>query len=183
MERKRILLPSWKETLAQKLNQSKPGNRISLLRTCFMGVGNDLRGDDSAGLLVARALLADKVISNLPDLLVLEGGSAPENHTGKIRAFQPEFVLIFDAAHMEATPGAIQWIPLDSVDGMSASSHSLPLSVLAHFLKLELGCDTAILGIQPDQNGIGGEITPFVRAAVNDIVAEISNFFYLSDSK
>ena len=146
-----------------------------------MGVGNDLRGDDSAGLRVARALLENELITNLPDLLVLEGGPAPENHTGKIRAFQPELVLIFDAAHMDEPPGTIQWIPLNAIDGMSASSHSLPLSMLARYLTLEIGCEVAVLGIQPQQNEINTELTPFVRAAVNDIVAEISNFFYLPD--
>ena len=168
---------SWKETLSQKLNPSKSDKRIVLPRTCLIGVGNDLRGDDSAGLLVARTLLEDEAITNMPNLLVVEGGPAPENHTGKIRAFQPDLVLIIDAANINESPGTIQWIPLESIDGMSASSHSLPLSVLTHYLKLELGCDAAILGIQPEQNGIGSEITPFVRAAVNDIVAEISNFF------
>lgn len=143
-----------------------------------MGVGNDLRGDDSAGLIMARTLLGDESIVNLSNLLVLEGGPAPENSTGKIRAFQPDLVLIIDAANLNASPGTIQWISLESIDGMSASSHSLPLSVLAHFLILELGCDVAVLGIQPEQNGIGSELTPSVHAAVNEIVAEISTFYY-----
>ena len=148
-----------------------------------MGVGNDLRRDDSAGLLVVRALLENEGVANMPDLLVLEGGSAPENHTGKIRAFQPELVLFIDAAQMNATPGTIKWIPLDSIDGMSASSHSLPLSVLAHFLTLEFDCKVAILGIQPEQNGIGGKLNPLVHTAVNEIVTEISTFYYSRSDK
>jgi hydrogenase 3 maturation protease len=169
---------SWKETLSETLSQSKKDKRLTIPRTCLIGVGSDLRGDDSAGLVVARTLLEDASVNKISDILILEGGPAPENHTGKIRAFQPDLVLIIDAAHLDATPGTIQWIPLDSIDGMSASSHSLPLSVLAHFLKLELSCDIAILGIQPEQNEIGGELSPCVHAAVNAIVSEISTFYY-----
>jgi hydrogenase 3 maturation protease len=170
---------SWKETLSETLNLSKSDKRIGLPRICFIGVGNDLRGDDSAGLLVARALLEDESITSLPTLLVLEGGPAPENCTGNIRAFQPELVLLIDAVQMNEAPGTIQWVPLDAIDGMSASSHSLPLSILAQFIRFEFDCDTAILGIQPEQNEIVEKLSCSVRAAIDDVAAEISTFFYL----
>ena len=143
-----------------------------------MGVGSDLRGDDSAGLMVVRTLLQYLLITEKSNLLIIEGGPAPENHTGKIRSFQPELVLIFDAVHMNEPAGTIQWIPLDSIDGMSASSHSLPLSVLAHFLTLELGCDVAILGIQPEQNDFNMETSQYVRVAVDNVVGELLTCFF-----
>lgn len=165
--------PSWKDSLLQKLSQFKRDDRIVLPRACLVGIGSDLRGDDSAGLMVARALLNNERFAGASHLLVVEGGPAPENHTGKIRAFQPELVLFIDAAQMDESPGAIQWIPLDSIDGMSASSHSLPLSMLARYLNLEIGCEVAVLGIQPQQNEISAELSPFVRAAVDEIIAGI----------
>ena len=134
-----------------------------------MGIGNDLRGDDSAGLMAARALLDDEHFASASHLLILDGGPAPENHTGKIRAFRPELVLFIDAAQMDELPGTIQWIPLDAIDGMSASSHSLPLSMLARYLALEIGCEVAVLGIQPGQNEIDSELSPSVCAAVDRI--------------
>jgi len=141
-----------------------------------MGIGNDLRGDDSAGLMVARTLLGDERFENVPDILIIDGGPAPENFTGKLRAFQPELVLFVDAAHMDEPPGTIQWIPLDSIDGMSASTHSLPLSMLAHYLVLELGCGVAVLGIQPGQNEIGTELTLAVCAAVDEISRVVGEY-------
>jgi len=60
---------------------------------------------------------------------------------------------------------------------MSASSHSLPLSVLAHFLKLEFGCEVTVLGIQPEQNEFNMEMSPPVQAAVDDIVEELLTCF------
>ncbi len=139
-----------------------------------MGIGSDLRGDDSAGLMVARALLNDERFASASHLLIIDGGPAPENHTGKIRAFQPELVLFIDAAQMDESPGTIQWIPLDAIDGMSASSHSLPLSMLAHYLTLEIGCEVVVLGIQPQQNEINAKLSAPIRAAVDEILAEIS---------
>jgi hydrogenase 3 maturation protease len=173
MEKKKILTPAWVKLLSQLLNPLEGDDRARLPRTCLVGIGNDLRGDDSAGLEVARALLGDERCRKSSDLLILEGGAAPENQTGKIRAFQPELILFVDAAQMDEPPGTVRWIPLTSIDGMSASSHSLPLSMLAQYITIEFDCDVAVLGIQPDQNGIGVDLTPLVRVAVNEIVYEL----------
>ncbi len=170
-----MLPPSWKEPLSQRLNRLKRADRLP--RTCLVGIGSDLRGDDSAGLTVARALRDDKRLADASQLLVVEGGPAPENYTGQIRAFQPDLVLFIDAAHLDELPGTIQWIPLDSIDGMSASSHSLPLSMLARYLTIEIGCEVVVLGIQPRQNEINAELSPPVRAAVDEILAEIGDIF------
>jgi len=170
------LLLSWQDSLSQKLKSKRPdSNRLP--RICLIGIGNDLRGDDSAGLIVARELLADKHFFSKPNLLIIEGGPAPENHTGKLRSFQPELVLFIDAAHLDEPPGAIRWIPLESIDGMSASSHSLPLSILARYISSEFGCQVEVLGIQPVQNELGTELTLPVRTAVEEIVRQMSNLF------
>ncbi len=143
---------SWKDSLYQKPNQFKRHDSKGLPRICLIGIGNDLRGDDWAGLIVARELSADERLNNVSNLLFLDGGPVPENHTGKLRLFQPELVLFVDAANLDEPPGAIQLIPLESIDGMSASSHSLPLSMLASYIIFELGCQVEVLGIQPAQN-------------------------------
>jgi Ni,Fe-hydrogenase maturation factor len=57
---------------------------------------------------------------------------------------------------------------------MSASSHSLPLSMLARYLTLEIGCEVVVLGIQPQQNEINAELSPPVRVTVDEILAGIS---------
>ena len=171
------MLPIWQGSLAQKLRQPQRNERLGPPRTCLLGVGHDLCTDDAAGLLVARALSADARLNPVSDLLILEGGPAPENQTGRIRAFQPELVLIVDAVHLQTRPGDIQWIPLDAIDGFSASSHSLPLSILAQFLQAELNCEVAVLGIQPESNVFIGELSDPVQAAIDQIVTTIRDFF------
>ncbi len=157
----------WKKSLTQTLS---PGHR-----TCIVGVGSELRGDDSAGLQVSRTLRAR--LPGNEHFLVLDGGPAPENLTGKLRKFHPDLVLFVDAAHLDQPPGTMAWIPVEAIDGMSASSHSLPLSLLAQYLTLEMGCKVAVLGIQPDQNEVGEEMSPAVREAVITVTREIEYFF------
>lgn len=170
--------PSWQDSLPQLLKRPRGDEHLSSLRrACLVGIGSDLRGDDSAGLAVARTLLGREGCQGLPNLLILEGGLAPENQTGILRAFRPELVLFVDAAQMDEPPGAIRWIPLEGIDGMSASSHSLPLSMLAEYLTAELGCEVVVLGIQPGQNDIDAGLTPAVHAAVAAIVTELEKLF------
>ncbi len=169
---------SWQTLLRQKLSPSQSSERLEPLRTCLVGIGSDLRGDDSAGLAVARELLQEQRALCAENLLIVEGGPAPENHTSRIRAFHPELVLFVDAAHMNEAPGTIRWIPPEMIDGMSASSHSLPLSILAKYLMLELDCEVGVLGIQPGQNEFNAELGSLVRSAVDEIEGEIRHVFF-----
>jgi hydrogenase 3 maturation protease len=177
MEKMMMLPTLWINSLTRNLFRSQKDDRFVLPRTCLVGVGSDLRGDDSAGLVVVRKLLKQTHAENL---LIVEGGPAPENVTGKLRAFHPDLVILIDAAQMDEPPGTIQLIPLESIDGMSASSHSLPLSMLANYLTVEIGCEVCVLGIQPAQNEIGAELSPSVQTAVDEITKELRNLFSIS---
>ena len=163
--------PTWKTALSQLLQQptSKSGN----LRIALLGVGNEMRSDDAAGVLVARRLSSWEWATHTDRILIIEAGQAPENRTGELRRFAPDLVLIVDAADMGEKPGAIQFIPEESIDGMSASTHSLPLSMLARYLVLDLHCTVELLGIQPGSNNVGERVSPQVLQAVDEIVDEL----------
>lgn len=104
------------------------------------------------------------------DVLVLDGGAAPENCTGPLRRFHPDLVLLIDAAQMDAPPGAVRWLDWSAIDGLSASTHTLPPSLLARYLVAETGCALAVIGIQPGSNAFSAPLTPPVRAAVAEVV-------------
>jgi hydrogenase 3 maturation protease len=135
-----------------------------------LGVGNPMRSDDAAGVLVAHALSQRECVSCTDRVLILEAGQSPENRTGDLRRFAPDVVLIIDAADMGQTPGTIQWISEESIDGMSVSTHSLPLSMLARYLKLELTCLVTVLGIQPLSIDVSERVSPDVLQAVDEMV-------------
>ena len=142
-------------------------------RIAILGVGNPMRSDDAAGILVARALSQCECAADTEHIRIIEAGPAPENSTGELRKFAPDFVLIVDAADFRRAPGTIQWIAEESIDGMSASTHSLPLSMLAHYLKLELHCTVKFLGIQLHSNEVGEHVSPDVLNAVAEVVEEL----------
>ena len=129
-------------------------------RVCILGVGTELCRDDAAGLLLIDRLSAQM---NLPvgvaneRLLLISGGPAPENFTGVIRAFQPNLLVVVDAAFLELPAGSIQLLPEERAAGLSFSTHMLPLPMMLTYLKLECGCSVCLVGIQPatTEQGIG----------------------------
>ena len=121
-------------------------------RLAIVGVGNELRGDDSVGVVVARDLLNTPSVQASETLLVIPAGAAIENVTGQLRGFAPDLILIIDAADMGDAPGAIRLLPADSISGISAFTHSLPLSMVMRYLTLELHCQVFLLGIQIRSN-------------------------------
>jgi hydrogenase 3 maturation protease len=135
----------------------------------IVGIGNEFNGDDAVGVLVARRLSSRECAADAGHVLVIEAGQAPENITGELRRFGPQVVILVDAAQMDMAPGHIAWIPWEKTSGMSASSHSLPLSMMARYLTLEFGCTVQLLGIQPAQNHQTGILSAQAHAAVDEV--------------
>ena len=160
---------TWQASLKASLNPSKRAEQP--VRLAVLGIGHELCGDDAVGVRLA-GLLRPLTAGN-ERLLVIEAGPAPENFTGPMRRFRPDLVLLVDAAQMEGEPGTIGWIDLQSVGGMSASSHTLPLHILVAYLVAELGCQVALIGIQPEQTFADAPLTPCVQAAAGMVLQEL----------
>ena len=163
---------TWKASLPWLLSPQKAEPNATP-RIAILGVGNPFRSDDAAGILVAHTLSQRECAADTDHVLILEAGQAPENRTGELRKFNPEAVLIIDAAEMGDAPGMVRWISEDEIDGMSASTHSLPLSMLIDYLKMELDCEVMLLGIQAESNEVGETVSANVLQAVNEIVDEL----------
>ena len=175
---------SWSDSLNQKLTSLSKPDRA--LRVAIVGIGHELRGDDAAGINVARALQStvgairpgtvrqDKC--ELP-LLIIDAGAAPENFTGQLRRFDPDLVLLIDAAQLDEAPGTIRWLDWQETSGLSASTHTLPPHVLAEYLVNELDCEVALIGIQPQGNEFDAPLSPPVQQAVDEIVRTLKARF------
>lgn len=133
-------------------------------RVVLIGVGSDLRGDDAAGVFVVRRL-AERGTAPA-GVLFVDGGTAPESFSGPIKRFQPNLVVEIDAAHLGKAPGTVAEVDWRDADGLSASSHTLPPSVLAKYLTAETGCTMVLIGIQPAALEFGAALSPAVQAAV-----------------
>ena len=148
-------------------------------RVAVVGVGNTMRGDDGAGILVVRALASR--LRDAPDVLLIDGSTAPENFTGPLRRFRPDLVIEIDAAHLEQPPGTVAWVDWRDADGMSASTHTLPPSVLASFLSADLGCRVSLLGIQPATLEMGCGLSPDVADAVAGLTDQLGSWLTCSN--
>jgi hydrogenase 3 maturation protease len=170
METKTLSLPSWKISLIPLLFPENLPPKSDLPRIAIVGIGNEYHGDDAAGVGVARALQQREYAADVGRVLVIEAHRAPENITGELRSFRPQEVILIDAVQMNLPSGEIAWIPWEITTGMCASSHSLPLSMLARYLTLEFGCKVHLLGIQPAQNDVYAPLSQAVQAAVDELI-------------
>jgi hydrogenase 3 maturation protease len=161
--------PSWQASLSQRIKGNEAHGSVP--RIAMVGMGHELRGDDAAGLAVARALRT--ALEGNEHWLVIDAGAAPENQTGPLRRFKPDVVLLVDAAQMDEAPGTVCWLSWNETGGISASTHSLSPRVLARFLMGELGCEVDLLGIQPANNAIDTRLSPEVAEAVAAIVDNV----------
>jgi hydrogenase maturation protease HycI len=134
-----------------------------------VGIGHELCGDDAAGVALARAMQEQYNSNGRDDVLVIEAGPAPENCSGLLRRFRPDLVLLVDAAYLDARPGTVRWLDWQDTVGFSASTHTLPLHLLATYLTSELGCEVALLGIQPADVTAGAPLSSAVKMAVDSV--------------
>ena len=157
----------WLQAANSRAQQRAAGGRG---RIAVMGIGQEMFGDDGAGVEVARRLHA----KSGDHLLVIEACYVPENFTGSVPRYEPDLALLVDAAHMGREPGAVAWLDWRDTTGFSASTHTGPLSSLANFMVTTMGCEVWIIGIQPKDLTMNAPLSSPVEAAVDEVVEAIA---------
>jgi len=143
-------------------------------RAAVVGIGSSIHGDDAAGVMIVRALKQNAVGGER--LLVINASIALENVFGVLQRFDPDLVLIIDAAQMGLEPGNVRCIDPQNATGFSFSTHTLPLQILCDYVATVIGSQVAILGIQPADVSFGGARSPLVKfslAAMLPVLVEI----------
>lgn len=136
-------------------------------RIVICGIGNDVRGDDAFGVLVAERL--KKLVEN-PEVLILNCGEMPESYVGKISAFKPDLVVFVDAVHFGGEVGEfIIADPLKTL-GEAVSTHGLPLRIVASYLKEQTGSEIVLIGCQPGSTGLFEEPSELIRERAEKLV-------------
>jgi hydrogenase maturation protease len=145
------------------------------MRTLVIGLGNAVRSDDSAGLVVARALR--ERLADAPDVDVVEmwhgGLQLAEAMSGYDRA------VVVDAMATGAAPGTVRRLDPGELGAARnvTSTHdtSLPLALeLWRRVGLPVPADLSVWGIEAaDLDTLGEELTGPVAAAVPRAVSAI----------
>ncbi len=130
-----------------------------------VGVGNPLRGDDAAGLI-----LGEKVATRL-GLAYLCCEEVPENYLGEMLDNPADTILVVDAVDMNAEVGEIKLLPLEELAAESISTHNCSVSLLATVLAGVKGKEMLVLGIQPYSLGWGQDLTAAISVAIERFVA------------
>ncbi|NJE75480.1 hydrogenase 3 maturation endopeptidase HyCI [Thermococcus sp. ES12] len=128
-------------------------------RVVICGIGNEVRGDDAFGVLVAERL--KKLVKN-PNVLVLNCGEVPESYTRKITNFEPDLVIFIDAVDFGGEHGELIVADPEGTIGDAVSTHSLPLRVLVGYLKTRLNAEFVLIGCQPAVLGLFQEPSEIV---------------------
>ncbi len=165
---------SWKDLLHKILHPTPPPDRP--LRTAIVGIGNVMCRDDGVGELIATRLSVR--LAGCYTVQVIAAGIAPENCTGLLRRFEPDLVILIDSARFDALPGTVRWIVPEDIEGVSASTHTLPLSVLANYLETTLHCHIGLLAIQPLDVSWGEGISLPVQIAADALIEELVETLY-----
>jgi hydrogenase 3 maturation protease len=139
-------------------------------RLVVAGVGNILKTDDGLGVEIIRRL--GPLSKNV---LTVDCGTVPESYLGPIVKFGPSHVLIVDAADIASTPGETRLVQPEEISGLGLSTHALPLSVFAEYLKNRIGADVALLAIQPKTIDFGDALSPEVQEAIDWLCSLIRN--------
>ena len=139
------------------------------LNTLVIGFGNALRGDDGAGLIAAELLL-ERI--HLPEVeIVPQHQLTPELMEPISRAAR---VIFIDAA-VSGPTGKVHRIALRPAPACARfTHHATPESLLAGAQALYGHTPEATLYTIPGRSfDIGQELSPSVRAAVNELVAAL----------
>lgn len=142
-----------------------PEEKLKLLegkKILLIGIGNPLRGDDGAGIALARRLLEQRKPG------VIDAGATPENHLGPARDYDPEIILLADALYC-GSRNSWGLFRSDEIFSGPASTHNSSLAVVMEFLEKETGAEVFLLGIKARDRSWGKSLSPETEHTVNEL--------------
>jgi hydrogenase 3 maturation protease len=146
----------------------------------FLCIGNDMRGDDGLGPLMARNLT--KLLKNQSELLVINAETVPENYSGLIRKENPSHIIFIDAVEMKMNPGSIKLVKCEEIAEYNISTHAMPLSFIIKYLESFTDAKMLLIGIQPKNMEMSNPISKEVKSGVEELTRIINNSFNVQHS-
>jgi hydrogenase 3 maturation protease len=127
------------------------------MKNILLGIGNELKGDDGIGNLIAREFSRE----SMEDWLSVPCETVPENFTSIVKKEKPELLVLVDAADMGIKPGEFRIIPTGRLNSGVLGTHGIPLKHLVSYLE-EYAGKVVFIGIQPGKIQLGSHISPEV---------------------
>lgn len=112
----------------------------------FVGLGNELRADDGAGLELIERLRSKKEFYGSH---FITAGRSPENYLESILNSNPQVVIFIDAAEWDGSPGEIKIFNDDEISKTEFSTHTFSITMIKDFLLKNQQMDFMFVGIKP----------------------------------
>lgn len=140
-----------------------------------LGIGNELRGDDAAGVVIARRLLTHAIPAGV------EVREASGEATGLIDAWEGrDAVVLVDAMRSGATPGTVRRLdashePLPTTLRGSASTHALAPGQAIELARAlgRLPARVVLYAVEGGDFEAGASRSSAVRAATPDLAESV----------
>jgi len=138
-------------------------------RVAVMGIGNTMRGDDGLGVHLVNSVRQASLSPNV-GLFVCE--MTPENFVGPVTEFQPDTILMIDAAEFGEPPGSVHLVDAHDIADSGMTTHTLSLRLLATMLESATNAEVALLAVQPKGRDFGAQVSPEV-SEIMDYLTEL----------
>lgn len=140
-------------------------------KVVILGIGNEIKGDDASGPLIARKISA--LLNKNKNVVVFDGGTVPENYTGSIRKENPTHIILVDAVEMKKEPGYIRVVEKDEIANYNISTHAMPVSFLIKYMETTIDAKIILVGIQPKSMGFNEKVSKEVEDSIDKVVKSI----------
>lgn len=178
-------LSSFLSDIRRGIGSERKGESRDEFRLILVGIGNEMRRDDGAGIAVLRQI-ESVIAGEVPeggirkraedDILFVYGGEAPEDRVDELISAGPTHVLFFDAADLGLEPGDAAFLPREELERLSTASvstHKLPLMLTVVLIERDTGARCALVGIQPGDVGFGEGLSAPVATAVERVAQSV----------
>lgn len=135
----------------------------------FVGLGNEFRSDDNAGLMLLNRL---KETTQFQFSKFISAGKNPENHLDQILKLNPEVVVFLDAAEFGGLPGEIKILNDPEISTSQFSTHTFSIKIIEKFLLLNQKMDFIYLGIQYADLKSGNVISQTINSSINNFFVD-----------
>ncbi len=137
----------------------------------LVGVGNELRKDDAAGLEVVSRLRSALGAAPAAGVKIHGSSASPERLLAKLASKHGK-IVIFDAVDASISPGGVVFRPMaDAMYGFFGT-HNIPIRLVPG-ISGRLG-DVFLVGVQPACLEVGEGLSEPVRESVKQIEAAVA---------
>lgn len=131
----------------------------------FVGLGNENRGDDGAGIEFVERLKSKKEFQKSRFIIA---GRNPENHLETILNYKPQVVVFVDAAHSNIEPGSVKFFTEKEISQTDFSTHAFSINIVKNYLLKNQQMDFIFIGIQPLSTSLNEGLSQTIKSKLDE---------------